>query len=161
MLRVSLEDLRGLEGVDQNIHPLVLYDGVCGLCNRLVQFILKRDRRGIFLFASLQSGLAHSILKAHGEDPSSLDTFYVVVDFDPARSDGNSEQLLARSDAARFVLQQLGGIWRGLAWASLIAPRPVREWMYGAVARNRYRMFGRYDACPVPSAETRKRFLDL
>mgnify|MGYP001381482332 CR=1 FL=1 len=91
-------------------HPIVLYDGVCGFCNRSVQFTLRRDPGGIFRFAPLQSGLAARILARHGANPSDLDTMYLVLDYDEAcgnrREEGKSgESLLSRSDAALFVLQ--------------------------------------------------------
>src|SRR5258706_16452898 len=84
-------------------HPILLYDGVCGLCNRLVQFILRRDPGGVFRFASLQSPLAGRILARHGADATDLDTVYVVVNYDQ-----NDEQLLPRSDAVIFILRNLG-----------------------------------------------------
>jgi predicted DCC family thiol-disulfide oxidoreductase YuxK len=136
--------------------PIVLYDGVCGFCNRSIQFVLRRDHRGIFRFASLQSIFAEEILTRHGINPSSLDTFYVAV-----RHNEADEKLIARSDAAMYLLRRLGGIWRAAAWLLRILPRSLREWGYGAVAKNRYRIFGRYDSCPLPSAETRARFLDI
>ena len=147
-------------------HPIVLYDGVCGFCNRSVQFILRRDPGGAFRFAPLQSGLAARILARHGANPSDLDTMYVVLDYDDAcgnrREEGKSgESLLSRSDAALFVLQQLGGIWRVVAGAMQLLPRPVRDWGYRSIAGNRYRMFRRYDTCPLPDEATRARFLDI
>jgi predicted DCC family thiol-disulfide oxidoreductase YuxK len=137
--------------------PLVFYDGVCGLCNRTVQFILKRDRREVFRFAPLQGPLANRILRAHGIDPSDLDTIYVAVN----RDQSSNERLLARSDAAVFVLRELGGIWRVGAWFLRWLPGAVRDWGYNVIARNRYRMFGRYDTCPLPNESVRARFLDL
>jgi len=137
-------------------HPILLYDGVCGLCNRLVRFVLRRDRRGVFRFASLQSGMAAGILARHGADPTVLDTFYVVIGSEPT-----DELLLGRSDAAVFVLRELGGIWRFLSGMLRVVPRPVREWGYRLVARNRYRVFGKYESCPLPPKETRERFLDV
>jgi predicted DCC family thiol-disulfide oxidoreductase YuxK len=137
-------------------HPLILYDGVCGLCNRLNQFVLRRDRGGVFRFASLQSPLGHRILARHGASVTDLDTVYVVIDHDLP-----GERLLPRSDAVVFVGRQLGGIWRVLAAAFGLLPRPVRDWAYSIVARRRYRVFGRFDACPMPSAANRNRFLDL
>jgi predicted DCC family thiol-disulfide oxidoreductase YuxK len=160
--------------------PILLYDGVCGLCNRLVQFILRRDAKATFRFASLQSGLAARVLARHGILPQALDTVYVVIDFELS-----DERLLSRSDAVVFILGQLGAdelrsarpgqrpgptqatlslwtmVWR-LAGALLpFVPRIIREWGYRLVACNRYRVFGRYDACLMPSEETRSRFLDL
>jgi predicted DCC family thiol-disulfide oxidoreductase YuxK len=149
-------------------HPIVLYDGVCGLCNRGVQFILNRDPAGLFRYASLQSTLAARILERHGADARDLNTVYVVL-----HGNQPAEKLFARSDAAIFILRHLGttvgsqavparfSYWRAAALLLQLIPRPVREWVYRLVASNRYRVFGRYDACPVPSEETRRRFLDL
>ena len=141
--------------------PILLYDGVCGLCNRLVQFILRRDRDGRFRFAPLQSALAGRILARHGANQPDLDALCVVLNHDPGREDQAGEFLLARSDAVIFILRQLSRIWRFAAVIAQPVPRPLRDWIYGLIARNRYRAFGRYDTCPVPSEETRSRFLDL
>ncbi|HKP47623.1 MAG TPA: thiol-disulfide oxidoreductase DCC family protein [Pyrinomonadaceae bacterium] len=135
-------------------HPILLYDGVCGLCNRLVQFIIKRDRNGHFRFASLQSEIASAVLKKHGRDPHDLDTVYVIVDYSQP-----SERLLARSDAILFVLKKIGGFWR-LAMAGRVLPRPLRDLIYNLVARNRYRVFGRYESCMLPDPQHRAKFLD-
>lgn len=136
-------------------HPILLYDGVCGLCNRLVQFILRRDRNAIFRFASLQSPLVAAILTRHGASPEALDTVYVVINHnDP------DESLLARSDAVVFVLKELGGIYRPVAAVFQRIPRTLRDWIYNVIARHRYQIFGRYDTCPLPTADTRTRFLD-
>src|SRR5580704_3618750 len=137
-------------------HPILLYDGVCGLCNRVVQFVLRHDNDAVFRFTALQSALSAHILTRHGANPTDLDTFYVVLNHDQG-----SEQLLARSDAVVYVLKQLGGFWQIAAFLMGVLPRVLRDWGYGVIARNRYRMFGRHDTCPVPSAETRARFIDL
>ncbi len=89
-------------------HPIILYDGVCGLCNRLNQFILRRDPDAIFRFASLQSPFAERILSRHGANPQDLDTVYVVVNLDLTNHDlakeaQPDERLLPRSDAIIFV----------------------------------------------------------
>ena len=148
-------------------HPILLYDGVCGLCNRLVQFILRRDPAGIFRFASLQSALAGRVLARHGADARDLDTVYVVVDYDQT-----DERILQRSDAIIFILRQLGAdesvpapsksiFWRMAASLLHLVPRPIRDWGYGVVARNRYRVFGRSESCMLPAPANRDRFLDL
>lgn len=142
-------------------HPIVFYDGICGLCNRTVQFVLKRDRDGTFRFASLQSPLAGRILARHGRNAADLDTVYVVLNCDPANLEEGGEDLLERSSAVLYMLRRLGGVWGAAASVLRLIPRPVRDWGYGIVARIRYRVFGKYDACPVPSAETRARFLDI
>jgi predicted DCC family thiol-disulfide oxidoreductase YuxK len=136
--------------------PILLYDGVCGLCNRLVQFILRRDRDADFQFASLQSPFAAEILARHGVHPADLDTVYVVVNHNQP-----DESLLARSDAVRSVLGQLGGFWRFASSLLSWLPRPLCDWGYRVVAHNRYRIFGRYDLCPLPTEDVRDRFLDL
>jgi predicted DCC family thiol-disulfide oxidoreductase YuxK len=87
--------------------PIILYDGVCGLCNRFNQFVLKRDRKDLFRFAPLQSSFASGVLMRHGAEPRKLDTVYVVVDYDQP-----TERLLSKSHAILFALQQIGGTWR-------------------------------------------------
>jgi predicted DCC family thiol-disulfide oxidoreductase YuxK len=137
-----------------NSNPIVLYDGVCGLCNRLVQFILKRDKRDSFRFASLQGDWSSTLLQRHNLDPNDLDTVYVVLDYaQPA------ERLLARSDAILFLLKELGGVWQ-LAAVGKILPRAVRDGIYKLVARNRYRVFGKYESCMLPEPKHRAKFLD-
>ncbi|HEX9630660.1 MAG TPA: DCC1-like thiol-disulfide oxidoreductase family protein [Pyrinomonadaceae bacterium] len=135
-------------------NPVILYDGVCGLCNRLVQFVLKRDKQDRFRFASLQSDLANKLLQRHDRDPHDLDTVYVVVDYTQP-----TERLLARSDAILFLLKELGGIWK-LATAGKALPRTIRDGVYKLVARNRYRVFGKYDSCMLPEPKHRAKFLD-
>ena len=97
------KESRTRSDLDFAVHPVVLYDGVCGLCNRLVRFILRRDPAGLFQFASLQSAMAADILARHGADAGDLDTVYVVVN-----RGGEAEELLARSEAAIFILMHLG-----------------------------------------------------
>ena len=135
-------------------NPIVLYDGVCGLCNRLVQFILKYDSHDRFRFASLQSEFAQTLMIRHGVDPHDLDTVYVVKSF--AQPD---EALLARSDAILNMLKNLGGIW-SLAGVGRVLPRGFRDAVYKLVARNRYRVFGKHESCMLPEPKHRAKFLD-
>ncbi|HEX3323437.1 MAG TPA: DCC1-like thiol-disulfide oxidoreductase family protein [Terriglobales bacterium] len=135
-------------------HPIILYDGVCGLCNRFVQFVLRHDRRGLFRFAALQSVFGQAALIRGGLEAANVKTVYVIVP-----SEGG-ERCLSKSEAALFVMKELGGLWGVLASLSRFFPRSVRDWTYDLVARNRYRIFGRYETCPVPSPEVRSRFLD-
>ena len=137
-------------------HPILLYDGVCGLCNRLVQFILRHDRHAIFRFASLQSTLAAGILARHGANPSDLDTVYVVLNHELP-----DESLLSRSAAVLFVLKQLGVLWRSASFFLQLVPKFLRNAAYNAIARHRYRLFGRSEVCKLPRDQDRSRFLDL
>jgi predicted DCC family thiol-disulfide oxidoreductase YuxK len=136
-------------------HPILLYDGVCGLCNRFVQFTLRRDRNAVFRFAPLQSALAARILTRHGTSPNNLDTVYVVLH--PELPD---EHLLSRSEAVLFVLKQLAGPWRPTAFLLHLLPKFLRDAAYNTVARHRYRIFGRYQVCALPSDADHSRFLD-
>ena len=138
------------------MQPIILYDGVCGLCNRLVQFVLKRDRDDRFRFAALQSNFARALMQQHHCDPEDLDTFYLALDYGQP-----NERLLSRNDASAAVLEELGGIWK--FWGGLLKsfPRPIRNWQYNLIARNRYRLFGKFDFCPVPDPQQRHKFLDL
>jgi predicted DCC family thiol-disulfide oxidoreductase YuxK len=136
-------------------NPIVLYDGVCALCNRFVTFVLARDRAAVFRFASLQSEYSRTTLMRHGRNPGELTTLVLVLD--PGLP---TERLFDKSSAALEVLKQLPGGWRGLGHVIALAPAPVRDMVYGLVARTRYRTFGKHDVCPVPAPAVRDRFLD-
>lgn len=133
-------------------NPILLYDGVCGLCSRLVQFVLKRDASGHFRFASLQSDFASRILRQHGFDPDDLDTVYLVEE--------PGEYLTARSDAVISVLRKLGGFWRAAAVLLRALPKWMRDWGYNVIARNRYRIFGKHDSCFLPDKKFQDRFVN-
>lgn len=137
-------------------NPVILYDGVCGLCNRLVQFLLKHDSHDRFRFAALQSDFAIRVLRRHGAALEDLDTVYVVSDHGLA-----GERLASRSDAVVVALQELGGGWNVLGAILRCFPGWLRNWGYKLVARNRYRIFGQHDSCPIPSEKNRRKFLDL
>jgi predicted DCC family thiol-disulfide oxidoreductase YuxK len=137
-------------------NPIILYDGVCGLCHRLVQFLLKQRTLDRFRFASLQSNFAARVLQRHGSSPGQLDTLYVVLNFEE-----DAEHLLARSEAAAYVLRELGGRWRSLGGMLRALPAWMRDFLYDLVARSRYRLHGKYAICPLPDAKYRSRFLDV
>ncbi len=133
---------------------ILLFDGVCGLCNGLVKFVLKRDRTGRIRFAPLQGKAAAEILARHGKDPRDLDTVYLVLDpFTP------QERLLVKGRAICTLLQRLGGVWTIPALGRFL-PRALVDFFYDVVAKNRYRWFGKLEACPVPTKEQLARFLD-
>lgn len=134
---------------------LLLYDGVCGLCNRAVQFVLPRDKSDRFRFAPLQSDLGAAALAKHGVIAADLNTVYVLTDYGT-----DAEALKSKSDAVLAVLPWLGAFWRTLRVFKIL-PRVFRDRLYDWVAKRRYRFFGKYETCPLPSAETRAKFLAM
>ena len=137
-------------------NPIILYDGVCGLCNSLVQFLLKHDKDGRLRFASLQSDFAEKVLRRHGFDAKDLDTLHVVENYDQP-----GERVLQRSDAILRAGRELGGFWTASSSVARIVPRPLRDLVYRFVATNRYRVFGKYESCMLPDPNQRSRFLDI
>ena len=135
---------------------IVLYDGVCGLCNHMVQFLLKHDREGRLRFASLQSDFAEKVLGRHGLNAKDLDTVHVVENYGQP-----DERVLQRSDAILRAGRELGGFWGASSAIGKVVPRPLRDLVYRFVATNRYRVFGKFDSCMLPDADQRSRFLDL
>jgi predicted DCC family thiol-disulfide oxidoreductase YuxK len=133
---------------------LVLYDGVCGLCSSLLQFLLTHDRRGVFAFASLQSAIGRAVVEGLGGDPTELTSFYVLANYRTRHS-----LIFARSQAALFVAGQLGWPWKAAVIASIL-PTALLNRAYNAIARNRYRVFGRFDQCLAPRPEFRGRFIE-
>jgi predicted DCC family thiol-disulfide oxidoreductase YuxK len=134
---------------------LLLYDGVCGLCDHLVQFVLTHDPGGRFDFAPLQSATGRQAVAREGGDPDALTSFYVVRDYQTAGA-----RSLVKGRAALFVARTLGWPWR-IAAAFAVLPTAVLDWGYDIVARYRYRVFGRFDQCVLPRPEQRKRFVDF
>lgn len=133
--------------------PVLLYDGVCGFCNKTVQMILDNDRRGAMRFAALQSDYGRSVVERHPEIQG-VDSVVFV------EKNGEGEHTFVRSTAALKVAAYLGGFWKVFLCAYVV-PRPLRDYLYDLFARNRYRFFGKYDQCMLPPAETRSRFLDV
>ncbi|MBI4179231.1 lipase maturation factor family protein [bacterium] len=132
---------------------VVLFDGVCGLCDRTVQFLLDQDTMGSFKFAPLQGETAAAVLARHPGIERDLQTIIVV------RSFGTPEESVAiRSQAVLEMLDDLGGFWRVVS-GSRVVPQAIRDVVYRWVARNRYKWFGRYDACRLPEPSVRSRFL--
>ena len=130
-------------------YPIILFDGVCNLCNSTVQFVLKRDPEGIFFFAPLQSQIGQDLIAAFGKSGTLPDSFVLITD---------SEHLYIESEAALRVAQRLGLPW-SLLGGFLIVPSFIRDGVYRFIARNRYRWFGRTDTCMMPKPAWRDRFL--
>ncbi len=138
---------------DDHATPVLLYDGVCGVCNRSVQAILRHDRHGTLRFAALDSDFARAVIERH-PGLQGIDSM-VFVD-DPGQP---GERVRARSAGVLAVVRYLGGPFR-LLLATRIIPARFRDWLYDRFAAARYRVAGRYDTCPLPAPEVRARFLD-
>ena len=133
--------------------PVLLYDGVCGVCNGAVRTILRFDRHGTLRFAALDSDFARDVIARHPR-LAGLDS--VVFVRDPG---GPTETVSTESAALLQVADYLGGYWK-LATAARVIPAFVRDRLYAAFAAVRYHVGGKYDTCPIPSPEVRGRFLD-
>lgn len=147
---LSTETAEDLTALVARHGRILLYDGVCGLCDSSVQFILDHDKVGTLRFATLQGELGQAAI---ARDPS-LQGVDSVVLLQPGKTS-------VRSAAVLEVGRYLGGVWGFFAWPAMIVPRVVRDAVYDFVARNRYRVFGKLDACRLPTPEERGRFLDL
>jgi predicted DCC family thiol-disulfide oxidoreductase YuxK len=132
---------------------LVLFDGVCVLCDRSMRWLLEQDRGERLSFAPLQGETARVVLSRHPEAAGDLSSVVYVRGFG-----GSDERLYQRSDAAAAILEDLGGVYRLLALFRWI-PRPVRDGLYDWIAAHRYRWFGKLDACALPEKGSEKRFL--
>jgi predicted DCC family thiol-disulfide oxidoreductase YuxK len=127
--------------------PVVLFDGVCNLCNAAVRFVVRFDAEGEFRFAPLQSDVGQALLERHGLAPETFDSFALVEDGDHT----------TKSTAALRVARRLDGPFP-LLYPLIYLPAGVRDRVYDFVADHRYQVFGKKDACPVPEPEIRERF---
>jgi len=128
--------------------PIVLFDGVCNLCSGSVQFILKRDKKNVFQFASLQSNPGQELLKKFNLPADTFNSFVLV----------EGENIYTRSTAALRIARNLNG-WKWL-YAFRIVPKFIRDAIYNLIAKNRYRWFGKKDECWIPTPELRAKFLE-
>ncbi|MEO6759476.1 MAG: thiol-disulfide oxidoreductase DCC family protein [Saprospiraceae bacterium] len=133
---------------DQVKSPVLLFDGVCNLCNASVQWVLTHDPRGVFRFAALQSETGQELLHQFGLDQESFNSVVLV----------DGDRIYLRSDAPLEIVRRLGGAWP-LLYGFKIIPRFLRDAIYNWIARNRYRWFGKREACMLPRAEWKARFL--
>lgn len=133
---------------------LVLFDGVCGFCSRLVEFILEHDRRAVFNFASLQGAVGRSTVERFGGDPDELSSFHVVANYRAKKP-----RMFSRSSAALFVARELGWPWK-TAVVARVLPTSILDRAYNVIARHRYRVLGRREYCLTPRPEFRDRFVE-
>ena len=134
------------------VETVLLYDGVCGFCNKGVRTIIRHDRQGEMRFAALQSDYGKAVLARYPE-LRNVDSLVLVE-----RIDGE-EKVSTHSTAALRIAAYLGGAWK-LFLIGYAVPRPLRDVFYNLFARYRYRLFGKYESCPLPSQDIRSRFLD-
>ena len=127
---------------------VVLFDGVCNFCNATINFVIEHDRASYFKFAPLQSEIGERLMAEHGIDRVETDSVILVED----------GKAYTHSDAALRIARRLDGIWSWV-YTFRIVPRFIRDAAYRLFAKNRYRLFGRQDACMMPTPEVRARFL--
>jgi len=132
---------------------LVLFDGVCGLCDRTIQTLLEEDRSQVLTFAPLQGETAAKIFAKYPNLLKGPESLVFVRDYG-----GKDEEVFTQSSGVLRIFDAIGGFWRVISWF-LVVPLIVRNAVYGWIARNRYKWFGKFDACQIPSPETRARFL--
>lgn len=129
-------------------HPILLFDGVCNFCDQTVHFIICYDKKEIFKFAALQSNTGQELLKSFHLPTADFNSLVVV----------KGHRYYTKSTAALEICYSLGGAWKLLFIFKLI-PRPIRDYVYDIIAKNRYKWFGKHDHCMIPKPEVRKRFL--
>ncbi len=128
--------------------PVLLFDGVCNLCNSSVQWVLLHDPKGIFQFTALQSETGQALLRKWNRPTDDFDSVVLV----------DGDRLLLHSDVPLEIVRRLGGWWQ-LLYVFKLIPRPLRDAVYHWVARNRYRWFGKREACMLPRPEWKGRFV--
>jgi predicted DCC family thiol-disulfide oxidoreductase YuxK len=129
-------------------YPIILFDGVCNLCNGAVQFIIKRDPEARFKLAALQSETGQALLDQHGFTTESFETIVLI----------EGSTVYTHSTAALHIVRHLSGMWP-ILFGLIGIPKPLRDGIYLWISRNRYRWFGKRDSCMIPSPELRSRFL--
>jgi predicted DCC family thiol-disulfide oxidoreductase YuxK len=133
-----------------NNDKLILFDGVCNLCNGGVQFIIKKDSKAIFKFASLQSSTGQHLLQKFNLPLTDFNSFVYI-------KNGN---YMLKSTAILHILKDLGNGWQ-LLYGFIIIPRFIRDGIYFLIEKNRYKLFGKRETCMVPTPEIKSRFLDI
>ena len=129
--------------------PILLFDGVCNYCNSMTNFIIRQDKKKVLRFATLQSNFGQNVLKENNLPTDVFESFILL----------DKGKLYKKSTAGLRLYSKLPWYWK---WTQLfwIFPRFIRDWVYGIIAKNRYRWFGKRNECMVPTPELRKRFLD-
>lgn len=131
-----------------NTHKIILFDGVCNLCNNSVNFVIKRDKNNVFKFAALQSEVGLKLASQLNIDTSNLDSIVLI----------DRGKHYKKSTAALYIAKHLSGLWPML-FGFIILPNFIRNGVYNYIANNRYKWFGKQDNCMIPTAELKSKFL--
>jgi predicted DCC family thiol-disulfide oxidoreductase YuxK len=129
-------------------HDIVLFDGVCNLCNGAILFIIKRDKKDRFRFAPLESDIGKKLLDQHGIDPNKIDSIVLI----------SGDTAFAKAGAALRISRHLSGLWP-LLYSLIIIPKFIANIVYDFIARNRYKWFGKKESCMIPTPELKSKFL--
>lgn len=129
-------------------HKIIVFDGVCNLCNTSVIFVIQRDKKDIFRFAALQEEPGKSLLDKHGIDASKTDSIILVA----------GDRAYTKSTAALEIARSLGGVY-SLLYGFMIVPKFIRNWVYDYVAKNRYKWYGKKESCMIPTPSLQSKFL--
>ncbi|WP_420601863.1 thiol-disulfide oxidoreductase DCC family protein [Flagellimonas sp.] len=134
----------------ESTKKIILFDGVCNLCNGAVQFIIKRDKKDTFRYAALQSEIGQQLIAERAIDTSKVDSIILI---EPGVA------YFTKSDAALHIGKTFGGLWNALGIFTWI-PKAFRDVLYDVIAKNRYKWYGKKDACMIPTPELQAKFLD-
>ncbi|MGB0788754.1 MAG: thiol-disulfide oxidoreductase DCC family protein [Marinirhabdus sp.] len=129
-------------------HKVILFDGVCNLCNASVNFVIRHDPNDVFRFAALQEGVGQQYIKKHAIDTSKTDSIILI----------DGERAYVKATAALRIARHLNGAWP-LLYSFMILPKPIRNRVYDLVARNRYKWYGKRESCTIPTPELQRKFL--
>lgn len=134
--------------MSDNESHILLFDGVCNLCNGFVNFIIKKDTKKTFKFAPLQSKNGQELLKKFNLPTEDFDSFVFL----------NNGEYFIKSSAGLHVLKELEGAWK-LLYILILIPRPLRDFVYNIISKTRYKIFGKRNTCMVPTPDIKQRFL--
>lgn len=132
----------------QSTHRIILFDGVCNLCNGAVNFVIQRDTSNIFKFAPLQENAGTVLLKKYAISFQKLDSIVLI----------ENDKVYVKSSAALRIARKMSGLWP-LLYVCLVIPRFIRDGVYDFIAKNRYKWFGRKEQCMIPTPDFREKFL--
>ncbi|HEU4496383.1 MAG TPA: thiol-disulfide oxidoreductase DCC family protein [Flavobacterium sp.] len=128
---------------------IILFDGICNLCDSSIQFVIKHDKKDVFRFVALQSELGQQLIKYLSVDTAKIDS---IILFEPGKA------YYYKAEAALKIAKQLGGIYKTIGWLSIF-PKSLANLIYDYIARNRYKWYGKKEACMIPTPELKAKFL--